>query len=138
MLALFVSDELVASILHPFGAEFVKYIEENGSDLLKPELENQIASLESESIAELCNKMEKDEEWIREKIIDAYHNVVELAAGNIMKYINITGIVEDKINSMPVEDLEKLVLSVMKKELDTIVNLGALVGALLGIFNMIF
>ena len=138
MLALFVSDELVASILHPFGAEFVKYIEENGSDLMKPELENQITALESESIAELCNKMEKDEEWIREKIIAAYHNVVELAAGNIMKHINITGIVEDKINSMPVEDLEKLVLSVMKKELDTIVNLGALVGALLGIFNMIF
>ncbi len=138
MLALFVSDELVASILHPFGAEFVKYIEENGSEFIKPEMENQIISLESDSVVELFNKAEKGEDWLREKIITVYNNVVEMAAGNILKHINISGIVEEKISSMPVEELEKLVLTVMKKELDIIVNLGALIGALLGIFNMIF
>ncbi|MDO4323480.1 MAG: hypothetical protein Q4C61_13220 [Lachnospiraceae bacterium] len=35
-------------------------------------------------------------------------------------------------------ELEELVLSVMKKELDTIVNLGALIGFLLGIINILF
>ena len=45
--------------------------------------------------------------------------------------------VYDKINAMNVDSLEKLVLTVMKKELDTIVNLGALVGAVLGVLNMI-
>ena len=138
MLALFVSDELVASILHPFGAEFVKYIEENGNDFVKPEMEKQIVSLETESVVGMCNKTEKGEIWLREKVTDLYHNVVEIAAGSIMKYMNISGIVEDKISAMRVEDLEKLVLSVMKKELDMIVNLGAFVGALLGIFNMFF
>ena len=37
---------------------------------------------------------------------------------------------------MDVDSLEIMVLTVMKKELDTIVNLGALVGAVLGILNM--
>ena len=46
--------------------------------------------------------------------------------------------VADKINDMDVLELEKLVLTVMKKELDTIVNLGAVIGFLLGILNIFF
>ena len=44
---------------------------------------------------------------------------------------------EQKINDMDVKELEKLVLSVMKKELNAIVWLGALIGFILGII-MIF
>ena len=46
--------------------------------------------------------------------------------------------VEKKINDMDVEEMERLVQSVMKKELSTIVNLGALIGFVLGLFNLIF
>ena len=45
--------------------------------------------------------------------------------------------IEDKINDMKTEELEKVVLTVMKKELDTIVNLGALIGFILGSLNTI-
>ena len=50
--------------------------------------------------------------------------------------MNIAGIIEEKVSEMCIDDLEKMVLSVMKKELDTIVNLGALVGAILGMLNI--
>ena len=138
MLALFVSDELIASILQPVGGEFVKYLEEHGDELIKPEMESQVDSIEESSVTEFLSKMEVKEEVLRQKLIQAYRRMAEDAAGNVLKYINITGIVEDKISNMPVEELEKLVLTVMKKELDVIVNLGAIIGALLGIFNMIF
>ena len=101
-------------------------------------MEAQICSLENTSIVELSGKMELGEEVLRQKLVQAYRDVAGSAAGTVMKQINITGIVEDKISNMPVEELEKLVLTVMKKELDVIVNLGAIIGALLGIFNMIF
>ena len=39
---------------------------------------------------------------------------------------------------MDVLEIEELVLSVMKKELDTIVNLGALIGFVIGIVNIFF
>ena len=51
--------------------------------------------------------------------------------------IDIAGIIEDKINGMAVEDLEVMVLQVIKKELDTIVNLGALIGLILGLVNLL-
>ncbi|MDD7220543.1 MAG: DUF445 family protein [Blautia sp.] len=54
----------------------------------------------------------------------------------MLENLNIAEIIEDKINEMNIDSLEKLVLTVMKKELDMIVNLGALVGAVLGILNI--
>lgn len=40
--------------------------------------------------------------------------------------------------SLEPEELEKLVMSVMKKELGAVINLGALVGFLIGLLNLIF
>ena len=45
--------------------------------------------------------------------------------------------VEEKINEMEVLELEKLLLSIMKKELGAIVNLGALIGVILGSLNLV-
>ena len=49
--------------------------------------------------------------------------------------VHIAGTVESKINGMNVSELEALCLSVMKKELNAIVNLGALIGFIIGIVN---
>ena len=37
---------------------------------------------------------------------------------------------------MKMDEVEALVLSVMKQELQAVINLGALIGALIGIFNI--
>ena len=46
-------------------------------------------------------------------------------------------IVEEKIRDMDVAKLEALILSVMKKELNAIVNLGALIGLVIGLLNLL-
>ena len=38
---------------------------------------------------------------------------------------------------MDVREFEKLVLSVMKKELQAVVNLGALIGFVIGLINLL-
>ena len=52
--------------------------------------------------------------------------------------INVSGMIEEKVNDMSNEQLEELVLSVMKRELNLIVNLGALIGLILGCLNLLF
>ncbi|OYO91046.1 DUF445 domain-containing protein, partial [Lachnotalea glycerini] len=44
----------------------------------------------------------------------------------------------NKIEEMDVMELEELILSVMKKELGAVVNLGAVIGFILGIINIFF
>ena len=44
---------------------------------------------------------------------------------------------EQKINGMDVQEVERLVLSVMKRELNAVVNLGALIGFIIGLINLL-
>ena len=56
----------------------------------------------------------------------------------LLDRINVSGMIEEKVNDMSNEQLEELVLSVMKRELNLIVNLGALIGLILGCLNLLF
>lgn len=138
MIGMFLSDDLLGSIIQPMGQEMEKYIAEHGEEYIRPEILSVIDSLEGQSAKELCLKADLSEEKLRQMVTDLYHYGVDTVFDKVVKNFNIAGIIEEKINHMSVEELEKLVFAVMKKELDVIVNLGALIGALLGIFNMIF
>ena len=52
--------------------------------------------------------------------------------------MDIASMGSQKIEDMEVEQLEDMVMEVMSKELTTIVNLGALIGFILGLINLIF
>ena len=52
--------------------------------------------------------------------------------------IHISEIVESKVKAMDVLELEKLLLSIMKKELNAVVNLGAVIGFVIGCVNLLF
>ena len=138
MLEMFLTDELLASFIQPMGEEIVKFIDENGKDYIEPEILSKIDSLEEKSVLELCDEMNVGRETVHQMMVSAYHTAAAAAAANMGGQFNIAKIIEDKITDMSVEELEKMVLSVMKKELNTIVSLGALVGGLLGILNMLF
>lgn len=138
MIGMFLSDDLLGSIIQPMGQEMEKYIAEHGEEYIRPEICSVITSLEEQSAKELCQKADCSEEKLHQMLTDLYHQAADVVLEKIVKNFNISEIIEEKINHMSVEELEKLVFSVMKKELDVIVNLGALIGALLGIFNMIF
>ena len=70
-------------------------------------------------------------------VVNVYTSFVQNKLSNVLGAVNIPKIIEDKINEMDVLEAEELLLSVMKKELNAIVNLGALIGFILGIV-MIF
>ena len=77
-----------------------------------------------------------DPEFVRRKITDAYRESVVNAVNSALRRIDVAKVVEDKINSMAVEELEKGVLTVMKTELNLIVSLGALIGLVIGSINI--
>ena len=136
MLEMFLSDELLNSLIQPVGGEIVKYINEKGPDFIKTELETKIGTLGEQSVMELCCQMDISEPVVRETVASFYHKGIDSVLGNLLKNLDISGIIEQKINAMSVESLEKMVLTVMKKELDMIVNLGAFIGAVIGLLNI--
>lgn len=137
MLAMFLSDEMLNSFIQPVGMELEAYIAENGKDFIQKEVNEKIMVFEQKSILDLCSEMNVEEGKIRDAIRSIYRSASEDAVSGVLKNVDISTMIEEKINDMKTEDLEKMVLTVMKKELDTIVNLGALIGFILGSLNTI-
>lgn len=136
MLEMFLNDEMLNSLIQPVGGEIVNYIQVSGADYIKGEISRKLAALEEKSILELCDNLNVSQDSVRGMVSSLYQTAIESAAGNLVSNLNIAGIIEEKVSEMCIDDLEKMVLSVMNKELDTIVNLGALVGAILGMLNI--
>ena len=65
-----------------------------------------------------------------------YRKAATAGVKKAFEKIDIASVVEDKINAMSVAELERVVLEVMKSELNMIVNLGALIGFVLGLLNL--
>lgn len=138
MFAMFLSDKLLDSIAAEIGAYAEDYILEKGPSFIENQVEQELSGLEGRTFAQVRVWIPMDEELIRRKIRDIYRMCIGRFANSIVQQFHIADIVENKIREMDVKDLENLVMSVMKHELGMIVNLGALIGLLLGIFNLFF
>ena len=58
--------------------------------------------------------------------------------GKLLQAINIEQIVVDKINAFDAAQLETMIFGIMKRELNAIVYLGAVLGFLMGFINVLF
>ena len=135
LLAMFVTDDLIASIAEPIKGNIERYIDENGPMMVSNMVEKEFVNLENTSLGQAVSEnVEKDK--LCEAVEKVYVSTVEKQIGKIIDQIHIAGLVERKINEMDVLEVEKLTLSIMKKELDAVVNLGALIGFVIGIINV--
>ena len=136
MFSFFLKDDLIASIAEPIGREVEKYIEANGDEIFRPVVEKQLNELLEMNTEEALDLLGQDVDKLKEALSQAYDALVSENIEKLLSKFDITGTVQKKVQEMDVAELEKLVLSVMKKELDVIVNLGALLGFLIGILNI--
>ncbi len=137
MLKMFLNDERIDSIMEPLGEEFETLLAENGMDYIYPVVKEKIVKLERQSGLALLEMMDVSSEDIDELVTSIYIKAINAGVGKLMHSVDIAGIVETKINDMSIETMEDMVLNVMKKELNMIVNLGALIGLLLGLINIL-
>ncbi|MDD6207744.1 MAG: DUF445 family protein [Clostridiales bacterium] len=136
MLEMLLNDDMLNSMLQPVGSELINYMNEKGPDLIRAEIESKIDVLEEKSVLDICNHLDISEEAVRKMLTAFYQKAMNSVIGKLLGNLDIAGIIEEKINAMDVDSLENMVLTVMKKELDMIINLGALVGAVLGVLNI--
>lgn len=138
MLAMFVTPELIDGILSGVSENINTYINNHSRKFIAPEVSRNFEGLRQESVLSLLQKAEIDEETVKDKIREIYVNIMNESISRLIASIDIAGMVRSKIDDMEAAELEALVMQVMKNELNTIVNLGALIGFLLGLINLLF
>jgi uncharacterized membrane protein YheB (UPF0754 family) len=85
---------------------------------------------------EILVKAELTEARISESIGEAYDRIIESSLLNLISAIDVAAIVENEIIQMDVRELETLIISIMKRELREIINLGGLIGLILGLLSL--
>lgn len=130
------------SFLNPIGVRIQKgiddYLEENAVALVVPPITEECDKLLNQPMTTLGEVLAGKEDAISSTVLKLYEDLVKNRLETIFDSIDIASIVESRINAMDVKELEDLIFSVMKKELNAIVNLGALIGFVLGLLNLLF
>ncbi len=133
MFAFIINDGIINSLFESFEGKINTYIAKKGYEKLCPQIESIVLDYMGKPISGFFEGA--DREKAVKVLADILKNALPPVFENVLPDIDIAGTVEKKINDMNVSELEALCLSVMKKELNAIVNLGALIGFLIGIIN---
>ena len=136
MVAMFLGGISLDSISEKVVQAIHGYIDEHGMEKAAPMVRRELENLLNQPLREGLAQLHVDADCIRRMLTNAVDRLIDDNAASLVGCIDVRGIVEAKINEMDVRELEELVLSVMKNELQTVVNLGAVIGAIIGAVNI--
>ncbi len=128
LVKMFVSDQLIATLAAPIADKVAEYLRGDGREKLCEKLSEEFGNFEDRPIRDLISDTEKFETIL----VNFYHSMVNKYADAVVDHFHIDEIVEDKVMAMDPRDLEALLLSIMKKELNALVWLGVPIGFLMG------
>lgn len=131
-----------ASMLSGFKGTIAAFIDrkvlEKGPDLVREKLSEMGEGILNRPVNEMFSPYQDKVEGLTDKIMVLYREILTNKLDDVLKAIEIDGIVERKIASFDAQMLEKLIFGIMKKELKAIVYLGAALGFLMGFVNLLW
>lgn len=136
MMEMFLNESTVSAMSAPIGNSIAEYIKNHGEEIIYPLVDTEVDSFMEKPVSENLEELGLDTNILESSVNKLFDTAVSKCGSMISEYIDIPGIVESKINKMDVSELEELVMQVMKNELQTVINLGALIGAVIGIINI--
>lgn len=132
LVGMFVNDAMIAQLSAPIGERVTAFLQSDGRAKLRNALDEELSEMEEKPVAKLV----PDTAAFEKIIVGLYRRLVDKYAHSIATQFHIDAIVEAKVNAMPPEALEELLLSVMKRELNAVIWLGGVIGVLLGIISV--
>lgn len=135
MLAMFLNEETIYSFLQPIAGTVKGWLQGPGRGKIGGLVSVEMDKLFQTPMGKLVNIGEQ-EVAIKAIIGQLYEKCVEKIIPVVIAELDIASLVEEKVEAMDVGFLENLILSIMKTELDYVVNIGALIGFVIGCINV--
>ena len=137
MFGMMIGGGFLTSIGEMVEKKLKEFIDENGQEYLERAIAKEIRALGDKTVGEGIAMVDDNGINLVCMTTQVYELLVNTYLGKVIEALDFSKIVEDRINSMKVEEVEELVLSIMKKELGSIVNLGAVIGFVLGLIEVL-
>ena len=136
-IAMFLNENTQYMIYEKLGETAKDYLDRNGEEAIRKFVSEYLREMGDQPLRELIASGGK-----KDRIQSLLAEMMEQAAvrhgESLLDQINVKEITRQRIEEMQVDEVEKLVLSVMKHELQAVINLGALIGAVIGTINILF
>ena len=131
-----IDDEIFDTMAAGVGELIDRMIDENAEETIGRVMDKEIDTIKDTRICDLIAEYEeKIPGWI-DFLIEAYKTLVSNNIKSVLEGINLSKIVEDRVASFDVIQLENMIFGIMVRELKAIVYLGALLGFLMGFVNL--
>lgn len=137
MVGMFLSGSFMDKLAEEIENKVQEYLDTELYPMIDMEVQKESLNLQNKQCRDLIYSLEGWDFSLPEMIWELYEKAVQNHLVDILDTLDFSTIVQNKINSMQVEELEEIVLHIMKKELSAVVNIGALIGLLLGLANIL-
>ena len=142
VVGLFGADKFVAGLAQPIEKLLAKHINEilqnNSQQMIEGLVIDESEKLMGMTMSQLVSGHDEQVVQIKSGIQSAYKTIITEHLPRILQDIDISSIIEQRINEMDMDEAEAIILDVMKKELRAIVWLGALLGCIMGTITSLF
>lgn len=113
-------------------------IEERCPDILESYIRREYDSWMEKPVKEAGVFLWEKKDMLKDKIWEGYLMILEKEAGKFLEQLDVSAIVEEKINAFEMQELENMILDISRKELNSLVWIGGLLGMLIGFVNLLF
>lgn len=129
--------ETISAIAEPLlSKEINKVIRDNASEIISNLVGQQRNELLDTPMNTLFNGHDEFVNQVKNAICSIYRIVILEHLPRILLTLNLSNIIENRINEMDMKEIEPIIFEVMDKELKAIVRFGAGLGALIGCINI--
>lgn len=111
-------------------------LRDNGHEIVENMVDNEMETVLNKKVSDLLSEREDHIAKIPNTVVSIYVSVIKDHLPKLLQSINISKLIEERINEMDVIETEKIILQVMDKELKAIVWVGAGLGAIIGCINV--
>lgn len=136
MFGMMIGGSMLEPIAKQVEDKINEYVTEYGRPYVEQVVMQESLKLQEATVGSAFSAVEGYGLDLPELVVSQYESIVREKLPQILETLHLSRIVEDRINAMEVAEVEELVMSIMKKELGAVVNLGALIGLLLGLVNV--
>lgn len=136
LLGLLGGNAVVGTISRGASEKITEYIDQEGEKVISDMVSKELDKYTSSSLSDITTKIGTSEINLVDIMMNIYEKFIINNLPPILKLIDISSVVTDRINTMEASKIEELVLKIINKELNTLVNLGAIIGFILGLINL--
>ncbi|MDR2505588.1 MAG: DUF445 family protein [Oscillospiraceae bacterium] len=132
-LRLFWDDNFSGMLSSRLTRSLTEMAQKNAPELVRGMLEKLAGDILRSKVSDLYEKYEEQIAGLRGALLTHYEALVTTQVDKLLAGLDIATVVEERINSFDMAQLEEMTFRLMKKELRAIVWLGALLGAIMGV-----